>query len=107
MRIVAPRSTGWQTSYEPWKKWNELSNAFYNGNDNDLDQTHSGCRALGFLKIPTISRTRPPRIKMGATVILLKLYTSEGLNTLGSLLFPPIIKRRPSMITAKPMVIHR
>lgn len=42
----------------------------------------------------------------GAMVILVWLYTSLSLKTLGSALLPPAIKKKPNANTPAPMSIH-
>lgn len=49
---------------------------------------------------------RPAIIKIGAMVILVVLYTSFSLNTFGSELFPPAIRKKPRTITIAPMSIQ-
>src|SRR6185312_5943761 len=44
---------------------------------------------LSLRNIAKISITNPPRMRMGARVMRVKLYISLGLNTLPSLLSPP------------------
>ena len=53
-----------------------------------------------------ISTTNPAKITIGAMVIRLVLYTSSALNTLGSLLLPPAINIKPSIIIPIPPSIH-
>ena|SRR5687768_11795870 len=50
--------------------------------------------------------TRPAKIRMGAMVMRVVLYTSSGLNTLGSSLLPPDINKNPIIISAAPPSIH-
>ena len=51
-------------------------------------------------------RTAAAEVSMGAMVILVVLYTSSALKTLGSLLLPPAIKKKPSASTPRPISIH-
>lgn len=61
-----------------------------------------GSFTFGFRIMATTSTTKPAIIRMGASVILLKLYISASLNTCGSELFPPAMSRKPSRISARP-----
>src|SRR6478672_12151285 len=85
----------------------KFSKPFHNGYDNGLENIHVVDQEFfGRRKMATISITNPARMMMGAMVILLTPYTSSGLKTLGSLLRPPAMSRKPTAITASPISIH-
>lgn len=60
----------------------------------------------GFFMIAKISITKPAMMSKGAMVILVWLYTSLSLKTVGSGLLPPAIKKKPNASTPPPMSIH-